>query len=167
MTCPVPGCDRLAAGDLCEWHAERERYALAQQDDMHHFQRSGLTWCEWVEAQVAPVAPPVAVVPVDTSRWADADGSPYGLAALAGIVGELSGFTEPGSGRNNALNRAAYRCGQLVAGGELREQVARASLRWCAERMGLRRAEYGPVIDRALRDGGKSPRQAPQTRRAA
>ena len=107
---------------------------------------------------------------IDPTKWADPDGSKYGLRALESIIADLREHTAPGSGRNDALSNASYRLGQLVAGGELREDVARDALSWCMGQMAhspREAREFAQVINRRLRKGMEHPRSAPETRRAA
>lgn len=102
---------------------------------------------------------------VDCSKWTDPDGSRYGLGALRRIVAELGelpagGPHDTGIGRNEAINRSAFSAGQLVAGGELSGQVARETLEWCGQALGLAPREFKPTIRKGLAAGMLNPRQA-------
>jgi AAA domain len=93
----------------------------------------------------------------------------YGRTALRAECDKLAAMPKD-SGRNNALNTAAFNLFQLVAGGELdeeRDQV-RERLFAAAEACGLV-AEYGgavsvrATIESGARAGRAQPRQAPDT----
>ncbi len=88
------------------------------------------------------------------------DGTTYGLRALEGEMGRLMAQQE--GGRNDALNRAAFSLGQLVAGGELSEEKAVTSLELAADRIGLERGESLATIRSGMRGGSAVPRQAPE-----
>ena len=53
-------------------------------------------------------------------------GTAYGRAALQRLAGDLAATGE--GGRNSGLNWAAFRCGQLIAGGEMDEADARQAI---------------------------------------
>jgi hypothetical protein len=79
-------------------------------------------------------------------------GSPYGRKALEGECRQVAGARE--GARNSTLNEAAFRIGQLVAGGELEGAASRVALREAAAACGLPEREAAAVVERALRDGG-------------
>jgi hypothetical protein len=61
--------------------------------------------------------------------------------------------------RNDTLNRAAFRMGQLIAGGELDSYVAFENLALAADACGLVRSESEATIRSGLNGGLKAPRQ--------
>lgn len=65
--------------------------------------------------------------------------------------------------RNNTLNLAAFRMGQLVAGGGLDRDRVEEDLAAAARRIGLEEGEIGPTIKSGLEAGiASGPRQAPE-----
>lgn len=92
-------------------------------------------------------------------------GGGYGKAALDAECARVY-LAQPGT-RNNALNRAAFSLGQLVAGGVLNETEVEGRLFDAACRCGLDKDVGGErtirdCIRRAMRDGGEEPRKAPE-----
>jgi hypothetical protein len=93
-------------------------------------------------------------------------GTPYALAALRNEC-EVLARMAPGSGRNEALNRAAFNLGQLVGGGELEETHAVDRLYDAAITCGLSHREIVGYTGNAgtlwsgLNGGKKSPRNTP------
>lgn len=65
--------------------------------------------------------------------------------------------------RNDALNRAAFNLGQLVAGGALADSDVIDSLTHAARQAGLDEDEIGPTIRSGMRKGAESPRGVPAT----
>ena len=124
---------------------------------------------QWVDAPLAPLpgwiaerlrpeprpAPSVGVV-----APALADGaSRYGAAALAEEAAAVARAAE--GTRNHALNRAAFRLGQLAAGGEVSEAVVVDQLLVAAAVCGLGEVEARGTITSGFAAGRTSPRQAP------
>jgi len=64
--------------------------------------------------------------------------------------------------RNDALNKASFSLGQLVAGGGIPEQVARDALTQAANQAGLSANEIAKTLASGLQDGKASPRVAPE-----
>ena len=93
----------------------------------------------------------------------EGDGSPYGLAVLRDELDWLRA-AQVGT-RNHELNRAAFVLAQLVAGGELLESAARASLLSVALGIGLDEPESRQTIDSAFAAGLQKPRVAPHRMR--
>lgn len=89
----------------------------------------------------------------------EGDGSAYGLAVLRDELDRLRA-AQVGT-RNHELNRAAFVLAQLVAGGELLESAARASLLSVALGVGLDEPESRQTIDSAFGAGLQKPRVAP------
>ncbi len=65
---------------------------------------------------------------------------------------------EPDSGRNHALNGAAYKLGRLVAGGMLTEADVRQALTDAAAACGLPAGEATRTITSGLTAGMRAPR---------
>lgn len=84
--------------------------------------------------------------------------TPYGLKAL---VEECSGVrTSPNGGRNTALNKAAFRLGQLIGGDELTQSTVERELSAAAESSGLPSTE----VEKTMRSGLQAGIQEPRTR---
>jgi RecA-family ATPase len=86
--------------------------------------------------------------------------------ARAALDGELEVLAATSSGRNEALNRAAFKLGQLVGGGELSESEAKDTLYETSVANGYvekdgRRAALAS-INSGLRAGEQKPRSAPE-----
>lgn len=111
---------------------------------------------EWLEeaprhnSPGAPQSPP---------RFAEGEGTPYGLAALDGAL--ISLRCAPIGQRNHTLNREAFSLAQLVAGGELLEAAARSALLGVALAIGLDESESRQTLDSAFDAGLRLPRVAP------
>jgi Bifunctional DNA primase/polymerase, N-terminal len=86
--------------------------------------------------------------------------SRYGQAALNHETSDVATTIE--GGRNNRLYMAAARLGELVAGGELDENLVRARLHEAAAAAGLGRAEAELTIISGLKRGFLTPRRAPE-----
>ena len=85
------------------------------------------------------------------------EGSRYGLAALDAEVGRVA--TAPVGRRNDTLVRAAFRCGQLAAAGELDPIYAAEQLELAALRAGLGQSEAEATIRSGMEAGGRHPRR--------
>jgi hypothetical protein len=85
------------------------------------------------------------------------DGSPYGLAALQDEIDVLT--RAPEGSRNDQLNRSAFALGQLIAGGELAEAPARATLEQTGQDIGLEPCEVRATIESGLAAGKLEPRR--------
>ncbi|MCB9555217.1 MAG: DUF3631 domain-containing protein [Deltaproteobacteria bacterium] len=89
-----------------------------------------------------------------------AESTAYGIAAMKAECEALR--AAPEGDRNNTLNASAFKCGQLVAGGELSADDAFDELRQAALDAGL----SAPEVDATLRSGWeaglKEPRSAPE-----
>lgn len=98
----------------------------------------------------APLAPmPSAATGPNSAR------RKYALAALYGICDALA---QVGEGeRNNRLNAAGFRVGQLIGGGHLESEEARPVVWQAAAAAGLPDAEIRNTLPRAIRDGMASP----------
>lgn len=80
----------------------------------------------------------------------------YGARALQEECGALA--TIPQGTRNDRLNRAAFKLGQLVGGGELAEQEVVDRLTEAATRAGLHGGEIASTIGSGLQSGKQNPR---------
>ena len=89
----------------------------------------------------------------------EGDGTAYGLRVLADELIRLRS-AQVGT-RNHELNRCTFVLAQLVAGGELREEVVRSSLLETGLSIGLNEPECRQTIDSAFEAGLRSPRVAP------
>ncbi len=102
------------------------------------------------------------VVHVRKTSWTSPLSSGYAESALQGEIERVRN-TPPGggkdSGRNNALNRAAFSLGQLVGAGLLERAHVEAELRQAASQAGLRNGEIGPTILSGLNAGERTPRK--------
>lgn len=91
------------------------------------------------------------------------ESSAYGRKALEDECRELASML-PNTGRNVRLNQAAFAVGQLVSGGEIREEEGRLALEQAAAACGLAEEEpekTAKTIDSGLTAGMAEPRQAP------
>ncbi|MFF5085429.1 bifunctional DNA primase/polymerase [Actinoplanes sp. NPDC000266] len=170
----LPGVDWRGRGGLVvaapSLHASGARYRFQQ---------------PWTPQSVLPACPdvlrrlvlPAAALPPAPRGVVDLDR--YTRAALAGEVQRILQAPRPvfhagervaGGGRNDALNRAAFRLGQLAARGGVDEAAVRRQLAEASHAAGLGRTETRRTIDSGWRAGLARPRPAPAggtTRRAA
>lgn len=86
-----------------------------------------------------------------------AGGTKYGLTALEAELGRLALAAE--GTRNDTLVRAAYRVGQLVAGGQLDASAAASQLAAVASRIGLEADEATATIRSGMAAGTRQPRR--------
>lgn len=87
----------------------------------------------------------------------DAAGHGWGETALREEIAKL--VAAPSGSRNEALNRAAFKLGQIVGGGHLDHDTVADRLRAAAAGIGLDESEIGPTIASGLRAGIEEPRQ--------
>jgi len=85
------------------------------------------------------------------------EGTRYGLAALDAETGRVA--TAPVGTRNNTLVQAAFRIGQLAAGGQLDPVYAARQLELAAQRAGLSLAEAEKTIRSGMTAGAQRPRR--------
>lgn len=129
---------------------------------------------EWLLAILRPVVQvaPAMVPTLPQISYNGASGSHYGQAALERECHAIA--TAPDGQQEHTLNAAALKIGQLVAGGEIKEAVARAAL----EAAGNSMASYNSrdpwtaksiasKVERGMRDGMAKPRKAPEARHGA
>ena len=112
----------------------------------------------WLLDLAAPPRPTATNAPAPL-KVRPTGASSYGRAAAIAELEELAQAQE--GQRNDALNRAAFSLGQLVAGGELSADGTRTALMEVATAIGLRRHEAELTIESGLRAGGNWPRIAP------
>jgi hypothetical protein len=93
----------------------------------------------------------------DATRHVGMRGTRYGLQALEGELGRLA--LTPEGQRNASLNTAAFRCGQLAAGGQLDPVHAAAQLHAVALRIGLGEKEAVATIKSGMTNGARNPRR--------
>ena len=149
----LPGIDLRGNGGYVvappSLHRSGARYAWLDAD------RAIAPAPEWLKQ---PERTYVALDDVATATF-EGDGTPYGLAVLRDELDRLQA-AQVGT-RNHELNRAAFVLAQLVAGGELLETAARASLLSVASGIGLDEPESRQTIDSAFAAGLQNPRVAP------
>lgn len=108
----------------------------------------------WLEQILNPPPAPPRHLP---SPHAGAAVDAYGRAALTRILDELA---RSGQGtRNDALNRAAYQCGRLIAAGRLTHAIAEADLEHTALAIGLDQHETAATIRSGITSGTNNPAQ--------
>lgn len=100
--------------------------------------------------------PRSAALDIDTGR-SEGEVSAWAAAALRDEIAALLATAE--GGRNHALNRAAFRLGQIVAGGGLDRTQVEARLLAAAVAVGLPEAEARKTIASGFGAGGQSPRR--------
>lgn len=115
---------------------------------------NGLPLPAWPEKLSTPEAKPAKAVPVSSVRRVSRT-TAYGRAALDGILRDVAAAAE--GSRNHTLNRAAFRAGQLVAGEQIEEAEALATLAEGGRRCGLPDAEAQKTIDSGFRAGLSEP----------
>jgi putative DNA primase/helicase len=87
-------------------------------------------------------------------------GTPYGLEALNKELDDLRRTGE--GGRNQQLNESAFALGQLVAGGELDQDVVVGELHSTGMAIGLGEVETEKTLRSGLESGKLQPRTAPE-----
>jgi hypothetical protein len=143
----LPGCDWRGAGGY-----------VVLPPSVHAIM-TGYRWL--ADPSVFPPAPPslrAALGPPTPPRgtWHAPATTGYPAAALRGERDRVAAATA--GGRNNALNRAAFNLGQLVAAGSLDEHTVAAELAQAAHRCGLPPTETERTIASGLRAGMRHPR---------
>ncbi len=160
----LPGVDWRGRGGLVvappSLHYTGARYTFQQP-----WQHGDLPGCPpQLRALVLP-APPAPVGPL---RTAIADLDRYVQAALDGEAERVRRAPRPvisdgrrisGGGRNDALNRAAFRLGQLAANTPMDETAVRRELTEAALSTGLGRAEVQRTLSSGWRAGLRHPRR--------
>lgn len=114
--------------------------------------------------------PPKPATPSDQfdtpKQYQAGNGKGYAHKALDNEIENVLTARKPtatsGGGRNEALNKAAFSLGQLVAGGELDEPTVVRELTAAARLAGLDEHEIQPTIESGLRAGGLQPRNVPE-----
>ena len=90
----------------------------------------------------------------------------YGRAVLDRECAALAAMA-PNTGRNSALNTAAFRLAQLVAGGELDRNQVYAGLIDACHRNGLVHDDGLQAVQATIRSGGRAGMRHPRSRGAA
>ncbi|MFJ4708417.1 bifunctional DNA primase/polymerase [Streptomyces anulatus] len=107
-----------------------------------------------------PIKHRLTVIACEPKTYSGPTGTAYGKAALTRIVTKLEACE---SGRNQALNEAAYSLGQLVGGGQLSEGYAAAALMKSATANGYvlkdGRDAAEATMNSGLRAGKDQPRE--------
>jgi hypothetical protein len=123
----------------------------------------------WLVDLLDPPLPAPAPRPVVAREWRDtsAPGSRYGLAALSDETDAIC--NAPFGQQETTLNAAGLKVGALVAGGEIeaayaRETLIRAGLAMASEpgKPAWSPEEIRRKVERAIADGSRNPRQAPE-----
>lgn len=110
-----------------------------------------------VTAKEAPKIQPIpATPPTNGNGYHNGNGSDKW--ARAAFDAELLALRSTAEGRNDALNRAAFSLGSIVAGGYLAESEVEQALTDAAHAIGLEEREIAGTIRSGLRAGAKSPR---------
>src|SRR5262249_16606806 len=125
VSCLLGTCDHEAAADgygLCFCHRLEEIYASWRRSperdhERHDLEQDFERQAERRKADNARLVRWMAETPPPLGG-----GTHYGLAALQGLLAELAACEE--GNRNNSLNRAAFRLGQLIASRDLDGSVA-------------------------------------------
>lgn len=113
---------------------------------------------DFYRARAEPQRQPL---PAANGFWTEfAGGGGYATAALQREADEVR--RAPEGRRNHTLNAAAFSVGQLVAGGALAEETARAVLLDAARTVGLGRVESERTVASGFRAGAASPRGVPE-----
>lgn len=109
---------------------------------------------KWTVAEDRPIAPAPVFLRGDLKQLG---GSSWASAALRGEVERVE-HSRDGE-RNNNLNTAAFKLGQLVASGEIAEAEAVAALTAAAARIGLEEREAAATIRSGITAGKSEPRR--------
>jgi len=133
-TCVLDWCDSTARHNgLCHHHhvletraaayAKRELYAA-----LADYYQDDTTWHD----ATPPERPTVKLAPPPVPEvWTSPDGTRKGLAALRGMVEDLSLLS--GDGRSDALMRMGYRAGCLIAERHLSPEVVQRVIQDCVD----------------------------------
>ncbi len=122
---------------------------------------SGVNY-RWV-SRVKPVDPPEWLVDLahNTDQGVKSSSvNNYGKAALLREATEVA--TTPEGERNDRLNLAALRMGELIAGGEIDRTSVETTLEIAGSQSGLDAREIRRTIHSGIEDGLKNPRTAPE-----
>jgi len=154
----LPGTDWRGIGGYVvlppSLHASGTRYAVIRRGELTAVPA----------ALLAALTPPAPAPPGARAHTPVARLSGYGPAALDREADTVASTRE---GRNNALNRAAFNLGQLIAAGQLTEAEVADRLTAAALDAGLTEREAARAIASGLTAGQRHPRTARTTGRAA
>jgi putative DNA primase/helicase len=134
-------------GPLYEWAAAPDDVELAELP-------------AWIvtELTAKPAPPPPGPTPSPPSSGT----TPYAAKALEERAREVATAGE--GTRNHTLNQAAFRLGQLVAGGQIHEEHARDTLEHAARTAGLDGREISATVRSGLSAGAQQPQYPDPTR---
>jgi hypothetical protein len=158
----LPGCDWRGRGGYVvlppSGHASGDAYQWLTLPQVNRLGDPGTR----VAFPPAPVGLREALQPrpsraTPARAWHANRTAPYAEAALRRECDTLAAMG-PDSGRNNALNRAAFNLGQLVAAGHLPEEDAAEALAAAAAACGLGDREAERTIASGLAAGQRHPR---------
>ena len=110
---------------------------------------------QWLAAMLAKPEQPDNVRPFPRDRT-----GPWAETALRNELAVLMAAAE--GKRNTALNKAALKLGQIVAGGHLSEGEVKRRLHSTAAAIGLDPEEIGPTIESGFTKGLTEPRDPPE-----
>lgn len=152
----APGSHHDVTGELIRWDEDGEPTAIDPAALM-----------PVLEAMAEAVRRDLGELPAWSPRPAQAlphrplvgGGSAYGSEALRREAETVA--ATPEGGRNDALNRAAFKLGTLIGGGELDRAGVEAELTAAARHCGLPESESRRTIASGIEDGIKEPRQRP------
>jgi hypothetical protein len=114
----------------------------------------------WLLERLTAARPPARVRRRHHAPLPEERASAYALKALAEETERVA--SAPEGARNSTLNAAAFSLGQLVAGGELDEQLVRRDLIDAAASAGLDERETLRTLQSGLAAGSAEPRRAPE-----
>lgn len=120
---------------------------------------------EWLLNMIENLRPTATQPGWSTEYRIATESSPYGFVACAQECRCVAGTAK--GGRNNQLNKSAFKLGQLVGGGELVEQEAENHLRAAARECGLTDVEAFGTINSGLQAGKKHPRSSSEEHKTA
>lgn len=141
--------DPTTTHGLCHRHAETEHHAVQA---LHLYALDDQL--AYRDEMIQSFRHPVVHVPMF-----DGEGTRYGRAAIRGIVGEIATASEPG--RNEILNRCAYRAARLVAGGQVSRDAAVYAVAHAGIACGLPVAEVQGTVRGAFLKGLRAEPIAP------
>jgi hypothetical protein len=107
-----------------------------------------------------PQATPQAAQVIEAQRVQPSGAQAYALQAAMGEAQAVAATRE--GGRNDALNKAAYKLGGYVGAGAIDPATAAAALESAAQRAGLPASETAATIASGLNAGAAKPRAIPE-----
>ncbi len=157
----LPGCDWRGRGGYVvlppSRHVSGQRYQWLTMPPAGHADPLGYPIFPPAPVSLLQALAPQPMRATPGGRWRAKIADPYAAAALRRECDAVAAMP-PDSGRNNALNRAAFNLGQLVAAGLLDKATVAAALSAVAARCGLGDREAARTIASGLAAGGRQPR---------